>query len=87
MNQIERCPFCGSKAKLLKLFENGDGDAVYGVFCTKDLEAECSHGHYIDNYSTAEEAINVWNGGFLASVCSEENCHWGRCPYSPEEEK
>lgn len=83
-DKIMPCRFCGSDAKLLKL-QNDNGDAVYGVFCTKDLEAECSHGHYIDNYATAEEAINEWNFGFVRDFCSEDNCIYGGCPFSPEE--
>lgn len=44
----------------------GDGhlseaQTVWGVFCEADLGDEYSHGHFIDNYATREEAIDAWN--------------------------
>ena len=39
-----------------------EGEAVWGVFCMDDLEAEYPHGHFIDNYATEEEAVEAWNG-------------------------
>jgi hypothetical protein len=39
-----------------------EGEAVWGVFCERDLEAEYPHGHFIDNYATEEEAVEAWNG-------------------------
>lgn len=58
--RLKACPFCGGYAKLLEL--DSYGDKVYGVFCVSDLHGEYSHGHYVDNYATEEEAIRAWNG-------------------------
>lgn len=57
--KIKCCPFCGSEARVMHM--DYDGGTVYGVFCDDDLDAPYSHGHYIDNYATEEEAISAWN--------------------------
>lgn len=56
----KRCPFCGSRASVRHM-DYGDDERVWGVFCEADLADEYSHGHYIDNYQTREEAIRAWN--------------------------
>ena len=58
-NELKPCPFCGGEARLMKM--DYEGGEVWGVFCKDDLAAEYSHGHYIDNYMTAESAIAAWN--------------------------
>ena len=63
--KLKRCPFCGSKAKLMNMdltgIINKDEWLIWGVFCKRDLKAEYAHGHYIDNYATPEEAVADWN--------------------------
>jgi hypothetical protein len=56
MTELKLCPFCGSEAKLLTM--SFDGEKVYGVFCTQDLDAEYQHRHFIDNYATRKEVKN-----------------------------
>ena len=58
--RVDRCPFCGSRAKVMRL--DYDGTTVWGVFCEEDMEAEHAHGHYVDNYATEQEAIDAWKG-------------------------
>lgn len=59
------CPFCGGEAQVMcmDLGDIEDGWKVWGVWCVDDLNAEGyrSHGHFIDNYATEEEAIAEWN--------------------------
>ena len=57
--ELKACPFCGGKAELLTM--RSKGVKVYGVFCRADLDQECQHGHFIDNYGTESEAIAAWN--------------------------
>ena len=59
-----RCPFCRSKAKVMHMdYENGvrTVTTVWGVFCKRDLKRVNSHGHFIDNYASEEEAVMAWN--------------------------
>jgi len=58
-DEILPCPFCGSDAKAMRL--DFGGGTVWGVFCDEDFEDEYSHGHFIDNYKTKEEAVAAWN--------------------------
>lgn len=55
------CPFCGGRAKVMRMDYLNEMQTVWGVFCERDLDAECAHGHYIDNYATKQEAIDAWN--------------------------
>ena len=64
--KLRPCPFCGGQAKLLSL-EYG-GSKVYGVFCQDDLKQEYQHGHFVDNHSSPQEAIDDWKGGFIHEV-------------------
>lgn len=59
---LRPCPFCGGQAKLLSLELGYGGGKVYGVFCQDDLEQEFQHGHFVDNHSSPQEAIDDWNG-------------------------
>ena len=59
---LRPCPFCGGQAKLLSLELGYDGGKVYGVFCQDDLKQEFQHGHFVDNHSSPQEAIDDWNG-------------------------
>jgi len=64
-DRLRPCPFCGGEARVMRLDLDDDapeGEAVWGVFCMDDLEAEYPHGHFIDNYATEEEAVEAWNG-------------------------
>ena len=63
MSELGKCPFCGGDAKLMHMDLGSieEGWKVWGVWCVKDLDEEYSHGHYIDNYETPEEAIEDWN--------------------------
>ena len=63
MTELLPCPFCGSKAKVMKLDLKAidEGWQLWGVWCEDDLSDEYSHGHYIDNYATEEEAVAAWN--------------------------
>ena len=56
---LEGCPFCDSGATVLHM--DYDGGSVWGVFCVSDLNAECPHGHFVDNYPTREAAVDAWN--------------------------
>lgn len=57
--KLKPCPFCGGEAELLTMrYKDVE---VYGVFCRADLDQECQHGHFIDNYGTKAEAIAAWN--------------------------
>lgn len=59
VSRLKHCPFCGGQAKLMSMdYSCGE---VWGVFCVDDLAAEYSHGHYVDNYATDEDAIAAWN--------------------------
>lgn len=61
------CPFCGGESQVMKMDLSAldEGWQLYGVWCIPDLHAEehggFQHGHYIDNYATASEAIEAWN--------------------------
>ena len=57
--ELKPCPFCGGKAEVRTLTYKDT--KVYGIFCLPDLEAEYSHGHFIDNYANKQEAIAAWN--------------------------
>ncbi len=59
---LRPCPFCGGQAKLLSLELGYSGGKVYGVFCQDDLKQEFQHGHFVDNHSSPQEAIDDWNG-------------------------
>ena len=54
-SKLKPCPFCGSRAKLLRL-ENGTL-CVYTVHC---LGARCV-GNYNEAHLTPEKAISAWN--------------------------
>ena len=58
-DKLKPCPFCGGEAKVLCMTYSGG--KVYGVFCKRDSEAEDQHGHFIDNYSSEEDAVSAWN--------------------------
>ncbi len=63
--ELKPCPFCGGKAEVMHMdcTDHSDGSAwtVWGVWCVDDLNAEYSHGHFIDNYETRDEAVAAWN--------------------------
>mgnify|MGYP002521701163 CR=1 FL=1 len=63
--ELKPCPFCGGSAKVMHMDvgDHADGSPwmVWAVWCDDDLNAEYSHGHYIDNYETRDEAVEAWN--------------------------
>jgi hypothetical protein len=62
MSELCNCPFCGGQAIVMCLdYADDCPQAVWGVFCEDDLNAEYPHGHFIDNYATEREAIEAWN--------------------------
>ena len=60
--EVQTCPFCGGEAKVMHMDVGNDADwTVWAVWCVDDLNAEHSHGHFIDNYGSRNEAVAAWN--------------------------
>ena len=58
MDELKPCPFCGSKAKLVKFQDRKTGDTWHGVRCSNYSCIGC----YIDpQYETEMLAIGKWN--------------------------
>lgn len=81
MLRIVPCPYCGATAKVLIHNESN----TYGVYCEDDIKSQRPHGHFINNFLTADDAIRAWNRSVIPIWCNEDSeCLDGQCPYYKE---